>query len=184
MNLPLEDFEQRLASTLDSLADDVQLDGPMRPDVQSLTSGSDRPSRHLNGSRPAFVMAMAAALILGLLAAGRVSPTTWIEPVTGGAPTSEVVVWLEVGTTDTEAARIQQEIDGRSEVAWLVYYDAEASYAEFVEFFADEPEVLDVVSAESVPTSFHVVLVGDPAPFARWIETFEPVDTVDLAPES
>ena len=49
----------------------------------------------------------------------------------------------------------------------FVYVDRETTWAEFVDYYVDEPEIVELVSADLLPTSFRV-------------QTSEPVVVIDL----
>lgn len=74
-------------------------------------------------------------------------------------PSVDFVVWVETGAGDDIVSALRARIEG-IEAAWWRYQDHEATYEEFRELFADEPELLERLTAETVPASFSVVVDG------------------------
>lgn len=83
-----------------------------------------------------------------------------VRPVLAGP--SRYVVWLEVGVTDGGVAAIDQALAAHPLLLSSDYIDQDETYEDFKEYFADEPEILDLVEPDQLPTSFVVMLdLGD-----------------------
>ena len=70
----------------------------------------------------------------------------------------EFVVWMNPDATAEQDAVIQQtleESEGTTIREWT-YVDQQATFEEFQEIFAGEPELLDAVTAEDLPPSYRV----------------------------
>ncbi|MEL6983714.1 MAG: permease-like cell division protein FtsX, partial [Actinomycetota bacterium] len=74
----------------------------------------------------------------------------------------EVKIWLDVGVTAADVEAVATGLDDlQGRVVEYRYLDLDATYDEFNQFFADEPEILDLVDPEDLPTSFEVVLAPE-----------------------
>ena len=75
----------------------------------------------------------------------------------------EFIVWMnaDMGTAQDES--IRNQLDESPGVLDWHYVDRLTSYEEFMDFFADTPEVLDLTTPEDVPPYYRVVPT-DPAP--------------------
>ena len=71
-----------------------------------------------------------------------------------------VLVFLSPGVTEAERAAIEAAIAARQEVEDYEYWNAEASRAEAIQIFRDNPEMLEKVESGStvLPTSFRLLL--------------------------
>ncbi len=68
----------------------------------------------------------------------------------------EFVVWLDVDIQNEQIQAVQNFLDSTPFVDSSDYIDREATYEEFQNFFAEEPELLQLVEPDSLPTSFQV----------------------------
>ncbi len=89
------------------------------------------------------------------------------------------IIWLEVPVSDTEVAEVARWLDENPLVDDYRYVDRDETYAEFREYFADEPEVIDLVEPDQLPTSFNVT-TEDPVALARAVERLAGVDDVEI----
>ena len=105
------------------------------------------------------------------------SPAALAEAVaiTDGA---DLVVWLTPEAIPDSVQAIAEWLDHNPAVAAYSYVDREATYAEFAEYYADNPEVLELVSPDQLPTSFRVA-TADPAGVARDVERFDAVSVAE-----
>lgn len=71
----------------------------------------------------------------------------------------EFIVWIEKSATDDQLDLVERSLDESGGVKSFRYVDREETYAEFVDFWKDAPEVRDAVGPEELPTSFRVVPV-------------------------
>jgi len=76
----------------------------------------------------------------------------------GGQVTSafDVVVWMEVGVEPSHVRDVAALLGSSAMVGEFVYVDQAATWSEFSEYFADEPEIIALVEPEHLPTSFKV----------------------------
>ena len=77
----------------------------------------------------------------------------------------EFVVWMNPDATAEQDAVIQQtleESEGTTIREWT-YVDQQATFEEFQEIFAGEPELLDAVTAEDLPPSYRVAPIDPDA---------------------
>jgi len=68
----------------------------------------------------------------------------------------EFVVWMDAEASADQDANIRESLDN-PQVASFTYIDQEATYQEFLELFADVPEMREVVTADKLPPSYRVV---------------------------
>ncbi len=68
----------------------------------------------------------------------------------------EFIVWLDVNVQPTQIESIQDFLASNPYVDNQYFIDREATYAEFQNFFADEPELLALVGPDELPMSFQV----------------------------
>ena len=147
------------------------------PDLDRIIALAVRstPTRSGAGS---WWLAVAAALLIGSAIAGwsRIGdrPTT-VDPATGtatglpgsgngsepatatGEESTELIVWLRPEAEPDQVADVLDRLAASPVVVELRYVDHGATWDEFAEFYADEPEVIDLVDPEDLPTSFRVV---------------------------
>ncbi len=69
-------------------------------------------------------------------------------------------VWLDVGADASAVDGVAQLLEASPIVDGFTYLDVLATYEEFEEHFADEPEIIDLVTPEQLPTSFDVDTVA------------------------
>ncbi len=86
----------------------------------------------------------------------------------------EFVVWMNPDATPEQDAAIRSAIDSSPEIETFTYVDQQAAYAEFQDFFSDQPELLETVRPEDLPPSYRVVPVDpDPEAIDALASTFE-----------
>jgi len=80
--------------------------------------------------------------------------------VLGIAPLAIFVVWMQPSSSSDEnaavIARIDASIENGDGIVSYSYVDQEATYEEFQELFADEPQLLEVVTADVLPSSYRI----------------------------
>lgn len=76
-----------------------------------------------------------------------------LETCVASAPT-ELVVWMGVQPDPAEVERAREVLSESVGSGTLTYVDSEQAYAEFVEFYADEDEVLEAVAPGQLPALF------------------------------
>lgn len=77
----------------------------------------------------------------------------------------EFVVWMNPDASanqDDAIRRTLEESEGTSIRTWT-YVDQQSTFEEFKDIFADEPELLDAVSAEDLPPSYRIAPVDPDA---------------------
>lgn len=98
-------------------------------------------------------------------------------------PSSELIVWLKVGAMPFEVAEVRNWLEQNSSVTQIRYVDALETWQEFRRYFADEPEILDLVEPDQLPTSF-LISTSDPTDIlAELSALFDVVDEV-MPPEA
>ena len=67
------------------------------------------------------------------------------------------IVYMQTSASDEQIDAIGRELDNSPQVESTDYYDADESYDLFVELFEDsDPDLIDVVGPEDLPTSYRV----------------------------
>ncbi len=74
-----------------------------------------------------------------------------------------VMVFFDVDATTDDVARVRGAIEATGGANDLRYRDRDESYAEALRLFADQPEMLDLLRPEDVPTSFAMTTATDQA---------------------
>ena len=69
----------------------------------------------------------------------------------------EFIVYMNADAAPEQHAAIESLIDSSPDISSSEFVDQQASYQEFTELFADEPELLAAVTPEDMPPSFRVV---------------------------
>jgi cell division transport system permease protein len=69
----------------------------------------------------------------------------------------EFIVWLDPEATDEQIQTVGDALDTSLAVEDARYITRQETYAEFQEFWADSPEIIDAVQPEQLPTSFRVI---------------------------
>ena len=166
----MTDLETTLAERLHQRAERVvavpDLDGLHRRPVP----------RRDGGRRTPFALAVlgvAAALVVAVTLGSRLrgSGETTVEPADQVSPGPdpgfigdrlpavegpELVLFLEPDIGAEELGRIRISLDENPLVEGYSYVDEDATYREFVEYYAGQPEVVDMVRASDLPTSFRI----------------------------
>lgn len=127
-------------------------------------------------------IAAAAVVLVGALLAAPDFPDPGIER--GGtsdlstdlsefaAPAGEgeqFLVWMHVEATPEQIQSVSLLLGRIRDVDGYTYFDREASYQEFSDYYADKPEILELVRPEQLPTYF-VVTTDDPIGVADRLE--------------
>lgn len=69
----------------------------------------------------------------------------------------EFIVWMDVGVEDEQVASTQDFLNRSPFVRKIRYVGPQETWEEFQNYFADEPEILELVEPEQLPTSFQVM---------------------------
>lgn len=69
-----------------------------------------------------------------------------------------VTVWIEPGTNEQDIDAVEQIVATAQGVTDYTFVDEDESYAQFVEFFDGEPELIKLVEPGSLPPSFEIDL--------------------------
>ena len=95
---------------------------------------------------------------------------------------NEAILWLSVGASDEEVESLREWLNRNDAILSFRYVDRAATYAEFTEYFADEPEIIELVEPDQLPTSFVVTPQSrDAATSAAEIFTF--IELVEFGEE-
>jgi cell division transport system permease protein len=99
----------------------------------------------------------------------------------------EFIVWMNNDAETEQIERTSQFLGDSLTVKDYTYVNKEATFVEFQEYYADQPEVLDLVEPGDLPTSFRVVPeIADLAlikSLGQEIEALPGIDSVDYAEE-
>ncbi len=96
-------------------------------------------------------------------------------------PSRDAVVWMDVDVSAEERAAVAEWLADSPEVEVIEYLGPEATYAEFVFFWRDSPEIIDSVEPELLPTSYRIRGVKDLEPsFISAISALRGVQSVNL----
>lgn len=193
----MKDLETKLIERLDRRADQL----PVMPDLDGVLSRSARSVRP-TGRRAPFGLALAGAaatLVVAVLGIGslvsedetekadQVGPM--VEPwppneSISGLPTFhpeadrlELNVWMDSDRSPAEVDAVRTALDGLSLVDQFRYEDQEAIYQEFADYYADQPEALDLIEPEQLPTAFRVT-TNDPAAVGWLIEPLSGISAI------
>ncbi len=98
---------------------------------------------------------------------------------------TEGVIWLKAGVEADDIAGLDEFMTTSPLVTTHRYIGEEETFEDFLEYFADEPEILELVTPANLPTSFEVVFddQADIAGMVADIELFGIVDFVKLDPD-
>ncbi len=66
------------------------------------------------------------------------------------------IVWMDVGVLPEQVSSTQDFLNRSPFVRTAVYIGQDETWVEFQRYFADEPEILELVEADQLPTSFEV----------------------------
>lgn len=95
---------------------------------------------------------------------------------------TDAIIWLVVGVGDDRVARIQAELDAAPGVVDQRFVGLEETYAEFSAYFADKPEIIELVEPKQLPMSIRVELAADSD--ISWTKNLPGVDEVERAGEA
>jgi cell division transport system permease protein len=71
----------------------------------------------------------------------------------------DLVIWLAAAASDSQLGDIAGAVAEAVEIADSTFFDHDATFAEFQQIFADEPELLEAAAAEDLSPSWRVRLV-------------------------
>lgn len=91
----------------------------------------------------------------------------------------DLIVWMEVEATFLQAEVVSDRLDGLAEVERYLYVDEVATWDEFSAYYADEPEILQLVTPDQLPTSFEVS-TSDPDRVAAELDGLGGIGEVDV----
>jgi len=92
--------------------------------------------------------------------AAGLSPREAVELQFG--PDADLIVFMQPTATDVQIGAIAEALAGDGRVEAVEFRDQDAALQEFEVMFSDDPELADV-TAEMLPSSFHVAVAGDDA---------------------
>lgn len=99
----------------------------------------------------------------------------------------EFIVWMSPDSPQANVESVRNFLDTSLTVERATYVNQEATFIEFQEYYSEQPEVLDLVEPEQLPTSFRVVpQIADLAlirALGAEIEALPGVSGVDYAEE-
>lgn len=177
--------EARLTALLEARAERIEV----QPDLTSVTLPATDPP-HPSRSTRSWWIAVAAVLVVAcgaVLLAGPSANTDdtgvpgrladGLVEFAAPAPRQQLLVWMHPQATNAQVQAVALALGDLPAVERHTYTDHEASYAEFVVYYADQPEVIELVSPERLPTYFRV----DTAAPAGVADVVEDLPGVDLA---
>jgi cell division transport system permease protein len=89
----------------------------------------------------------------------------------------EVSIFLKTDVTDAQRQQIDQAISSNPLVASRTYETREQAYARFKELWADSPDFVNSVGANSLPESFRVKL-KDPEKYKTFADQMQPLQGI------
>ncbi len=99
----------------------------------------------------------------------------------------EFIVWMSPDAVPENVESVRNFLDTSPTVRQATYVNQENTFVEFQQYYSEQPEVLDLVEPEQLPTSFRVVpAIADLAlirSLGAEIETLPGVSGVDYAEE-
>ena len=140
---------------------------------RGLTTADPQPRR-----RTLLALAAALLVVVGLGAAARyrgdantaVATSSFIGTATESGPLDgyragsvhrsgrgELIVWMHPEASSAEIENTAEILDALTEVDRFVYVNIADTFEEFSAYFADQPEVIELVEPEMLPTSFRVM---------------------------
>lgn len=154
------DVEATVVALLDERADRAVVE----PDMPSATAGQRAVEPPGSGTTrwwlAVAVVLLAAGGVGVALRGGATEPASIgsaSEPDPGlPVTTYDLIVWMAVGVDASHVNDLAALLASSTSVQDFVYVDQAATWSEFTEYFAEEPEVIDLVEPESLPTSFRI----------------------------
>ncbi len=121
--------------------------------------------------RGSWVAALVAALVLAVMAGGvatvvltRSDGSGWCDALAARAfDGQQVIVFMDPGADEAAVSRVSSRLRADPTVTTARYYDDEAALAEARWLFADQPDVLDALPTDGLPTSFRALVADDAA---------------------
>lgn len=99
----------------------------------------------------------------------------------------EFIVWMNPDVPTQHVEQVRYFLESSPTIDRVNYVNQEATFAEFQAYYADQPEVLDLVEPEQLPTSFrvtpHLTDLGNIRSIGTEIVTLPGVTNVDYAEE-
>ena len=94
----------------------------------------------------------------------------------------EAILWLQADASDSEIEAVRQWLASNPNIEEYHYVNRAETYSEFRMFYADKPEILELVEPEQMPTSF-VVSTNYPDVLLEAERRFSAVDAFNQATE-
>jgi hypothetical protein len=166
-------FEERLRLGLDELANAIEVRA-----VGGSDAPTSAPERSGRAGRAGLVAAAVAVTVAGTVGLSRLDGLsdgnrTAIAPAQGMVAPPEaadsVVLWIGPDAPQDWIDRIATWLDKQPDVIHYTYLDQDANYVEFASYYADQPEVVELVQPEQLPSSFRVEVSGDPAAWSEQV---------------
>ncbi len=140
--------------------------GDSRPELEVIVERSELRKRRRTAARIGVACVLAAAIIAGGLFVGlggigstqieTAAPPGPSNPLTAIPADRNVVVFLEAGSTEDEVLGVTEILSASSAIVDFDVSTPDEVYAEFVEFFADDTELLATIEPESMPIRISV----------------------------
>lgn len=175
--------EARLMVLLGERAERIEV----HPDLAGVALSAADPARPLTHTRLWWTAVAAVVFVVGGAAlfarqSPRADDTGAAVQLAGDlvefaapAPREQLLVWMNPDATSAEVDAVAFTLADLAAVERYTYTDRAASYEEFMVYFADKPEVIELVSPETLPTYFRV----DTATPAEIAETVDPLPGVE-----
>ena len=139
------------------------------------------------GPWPAVVIGLLVAGVMAVAALAWAGPSPVVElgadPVPQAlAPSSiEVIVWLDPGVDGADVAAVADRLAAEESATAAHYVGTMETWREFREHFVDQPELVELVEPDQLPTSFRVTTT-DPAAVEAAVIRLPGVAEVERAP--
>ncbi len=158
------DSDADVEATVTTLLRDRGARAVVEPDLSSVTAA--RPQGETDPGGPTRWWLAVAAVVIAAAGVGLVlrdggtgpdRAAITSEPARSNAASAfDLIVWMEVGAEPAHVNDVAALLASSQSVEDVVYLDQAATWSEFVDFFADEPEIIELVDPEDLPTSFMV----------------------------
>ncbi len=181
--------ESRIAALLQTRAERITVHPNLAAVIEPGAETSTGPHRFL--AQWVAAAAVLLVVVLGGAALVRDSTNTAVDTNAGSGlsrdllefaapaePGQQLLVWMHPDATSGHVQAVAVVLTELSEVDEYRYFDHEASYQEFVNHFADKPEIIDLVEPDQLPTFFRVTTTRPPDVADR-IEVLPGVEAVE-----
>lgn len=179
-------FEGRLTSLLQERAGTIEV----HPDLEAIavSPAAADPQQNRPGARSWWLATAAALLIAAAVGSSwsAAEPTGTTTDAAASAARAEtdqttLIIWMEPSATPAQIEAVAADLAASEAVIEVSYLGADGTWQRFVDHFADQPGIVDLVEADALPTSFRVVTdePGDVGELVTGLAGVDGVENVD-----